>query len=813
MFDADERVLSRLSKNPLPPLGQRYVLHAVASGPSRKVRATPYSSSARFPSRKMGSILETESLTVEFPFFLTWETDHDVLGVYPQPPSIQLDYTDPASGRRVVRRITPDALVVREATVEIVEFKPFEELVRRSAAQPHLWKVDGLNANFAPLTAWGKPRGIVSRVLHPGLLNPIRTANLRSLYPFRDRPPNEEELIQLTLIRPALTELSFIPLADCRDVLGLELDIIWRLVAWEELFVNLDDALLANQIDSYLCASAHVVQWLKTASTLPGHAIPHLAPPPHREFPTSVAHLSRKELQHAFARLARADELLAGTAPVGGTTDRRLMALRRKHLANGPEAILAFAPRWRLCGSTALHTTETEEALIQRHLAMRMDPRCLDIRAAHNSYSDEAKEQGMTPISYETFRIRAASVDRATLEKARGGVRAHTRAMNPTAIEHVELPPGDPWGRAHADSTELDLVLKDSSATLVLGKILVTKMVSSCTRFPLAWVPHFLPTSAEVITMLFRDCVRRWQRLPWELFVDAGGENRASVFDSVAARFGCMKVVHPVGNPKTGAEIESTFKSDAELFLYDQYGNTLNNKRGRAASTSAKAEANAWLRTDQLIRGMEKFLFEVMTTRPFTSNSSLTPREAFERGLARNPCPDGARIAYDSDLLARTAIPVLRDHKVHLGKGIRYKNRWYWNDALQHAAARGQFVEIRTEPHDRTLIYAHVSGALVTCANRRHVLSRHLSDFARQVDALDHELAEAQIEARRREHDVSLAKFQREFALSVAEENGASSPAEAKRLGLVPPNATEDLTPTAPADDAIESVEPAPDMP
>ena len=89
----------------LPVRGRRLVEKARRASPVRKVQSRTGNVLTHFPSRKMQKVVVAESRTVEFPAFMRYEHDPDVLEYYPQPVSLDLrteigPAAGPGRGRR-----------------------------------------------------------------------------------------------------------------------------------------------------------------------------------------------------------------------------------------------------------------------------------------------------------------------------------------------------------------------------------------------------------------------------------------------------------------------------------------------------------------------------------------------------------------------------------------------------------------------------------------------------------------------------------------------------------------------------------------
>ena len=87
--------------------------------PVRRVESHAGNSNMRYPSMKMGFVVDCESGRAEYYAALHFEHDPDVLEYYSQPATITLHYRS-AAGRALTVPHTPDFLVLRVGAVEFV---------------------------------------------------------------------------------------------------------------------------------------------------------------------------------------------------------------------------------------------------------------------------------------------------------------------------------------------------------------------------------------------------------------------------------------------------------------------------------------------------------------------------------------------------------------------------------------------------------------------------------------------------------------------------------------------------------------------
>lgn len=121
----------------------RLVINRIrASPPMRRVRSSVKSMAVRYPSRKMGMIIQAESHRNELAFVYEMEYEDEVLEYYDQPSTFKLEYQ--AKTERPVGVLhTPDFFVIRTGTAGWEECKMEAELEILADQMPHRYVRDG----------------------------------------------------------------------------------------------------------------------------------------------------------------------------------------------------------------------------------------------------------------------------------------------------------------------------------------------------------------------------------------------------------------------------------------------------------------------------------------------------------------------------------------------------------------------------------------------------------------------------------------------------------------------------------------------
>ena len=112
------------------------VMRIRSSEPARRVGGGIRNVPVRYPSRKMGFIIQAESHKLELPHVLKMERDNNVLEFYDQPEAIKLTYQG-KTGKKIAHFHHTDLFEISYDFIGYVEFKEDKELLKLSQAQPN----------------------------------------------------------------------------------------------------------------------------------------------------------------------------------------------------------------------------------------------------------------------------------------------------------------------------------------------------------------------------------------------------------------------------------------------------------------------------------------------------------------------------------------------------------------------------------------------------------------------------------------------------------------------------------------------------
>lgn len=223
-----------------------------SSPPSRRVGSGGKNVPVRYPSRKMGVIIQAESRTVEFAGVYVMEHDPLVLEFWDQPnPPITLHYPVKQKNGRM-RNIgvlhTPDYFVIRQDALGWEEWKHEEELQRFEREESRRYVRDEHGQwRCPPGEAVADPLGFYYRVRSSAEIDEIFQRNLRFLsYYLRQKSahveaPAREEAMALVTDNPGI-QLSEV----LKRVEKANADDIYTLIATERLYMDVSAVPLAE---------------------------------------------------------------------------------------------------------------------------------------------------------------------------------------------------------------------------------------------------------------------------------------------------------------------------------------------------------------------------------------------------------------------------------------------------------------------------------------------------------------------------------------------------------------------------------------
>jgi transposase InsO family protein len=695
------------------------------SDPSRRVRSNAGNVCVRYPSQKMGCIIQAESHRVEFAGILEYEFSASVLEYYDQPPSIKISY-ETKDGKRVSPWHTPDFFVLREDSAGWEEWKTEDELGQLSINKPNRYVRDAAGHwRCPPGERYASQYGLSYRVRSSAEIEWGWQRNIDFLADYlqagEDSPdPNiTGAILDYVRFEPGLT-LAALLQAD----FGGTSDDIYALIAAGQAYVDLHAAPLAEPDHVHLFRdreTARAYQAIRTEVTTHPQANASALPNPlspqselAAEIQELLIHASAEALARAGKRHEQIQPLLAGAKLSSTRTERDWLKKYREAERRYGSGYLGLIDQEYKKGN---RTPRLDEAIRQR-MDRQIETEYETIRqqgkhVAYGKFLAECEQAGLKAPSFVSYYERINRRGRyAQLKKREGAKVAYPYEpyyweLTPTTPRHGDWP----FHIGHIDHTQLDIELVHSKTKRNLGRPWATFLIDAFSRRILALELSFDEPSYRSCMMVIRTLVARHQRLPKYLVVDGGREFRSIYFESLLARYNRGLKTRPAGKPRFGTVIERLFGTTNQDFIHNLLGNTQIMQKVRQVTKAVNPKEQAIWTLETLYLALCEWAYEVYDTLDHATLGQ-SPREAFTQGLEQTGFRTTQLIPYDETFILSTLPTTSRGQaKVEPNQGIKINYLYYWSEAFRSRSVEGQTIPVRYDPFDASVAYAFIRNA------------------------------------------------------------------------------------------------------
>ncbi|MFG0215289.1 TnsA endonuclease N-terminal domain-containing protein [Brevibacillus porteri] len=336
--------------------------------------------------------------------------------------------------------------------------------------------------------------------------------------------------------------------------------------------------------------------------------------------------------------------------------------------------------------------------------------------AVYNKLVLMCTEKGVTVPSFKTFctAVNSRPVHEKELKRKGSKAAYNTEAfyyeLGTTTPRHGDRP----FEICHMDHTELDIELVCSKTQRNLGRPWVTFLVDAFSRRILSFYLTFDPPSYRSCMMTLRECVKRHSRFPQTLVVDGGKEFESIYFESLLARYYCIKKKRPGAKPRFGSVCERLFGSTNTRFINNLIGNTQITKNVRQITKEVNPRRNAVWTFQEFSKRLAEWAYEMYDTieHPALGES---PRDSFLNGLARTGIRNHRIVPYDQDFILLT-LPSTRKGtaKVEPERGVMINRIYYWSNFFRDPEVEYKQIHVRYDPFDISKAFAFVKKNWVT---------------------------------------------------------------------------------------------------
>lgn len=725
------------------------IRHGADGKPAPPVRRTQShfgNVTVRYPSIKMGFVVECESGRAEFSAALNWEHDPEVLEYYSQPATLELHYKS-ARGKLLRVHHTPDFLVLRSDVVEFVECKSVDGLARQAEAQPNRFRKreDGRWVS-PPAQEAAKQYGLDYRLWTPAELTPQLTANLRYLDPHYRRPSGAYPLDYYAPIVDYVREHQGICLDELVEHFGSEAPALIRwMIVQRHLFCDLQHKLISESADFSLYTSADLIPAAKHfasgASLRPGSLDGDASSA--QETSNAITHAYQHFGAAAFGVANRKFEILKSAAKSVSVSARTVRSWKQRY-AQAEKlyrvGFLGLLPRTAAQGNRKPRYSDALMAMADTVIKETyLVTAGMRRAAAYRVFVARCVRLQLGPVpSQPWFYTRAAAVmDRAHTTLARQGPRAAYPLFAGLRgrVGAMDVHGDYPLQVVHIDHTQLDIEIV-SSTGLNLGRPWLTVAFDAASRAVLGIYLSFDAPSVDSVMMVLRDCVLRHRLLPVGLIVDNGPEFHSVWFETFTAIYKIVVSRRPPRHARFGCLIENFFGINNTELIHTLVGNTQLTKNVRQVTKSVNPAGQAIWTLPALYQVLETFCFQHFNRRTHPEIGEA-PAEVFKRLVSKHGVQALQVQNCDEAFLIATMVGVEGDTaRVQPARGVKVRGDYFHHPDLDQIL--GQDVSVRYDPMDPGRVFAEVRGKWVACLSK--YADRVASLTVRQVECWSQEL-------------------------------------------------------------------------
>jgi transposase InsO family protein len=448
-----------------------------------------------------------------------------------------------------------------------------------------------------------------------------------------------------------------------------------------------------------------------------------VAPPLNAEAVRRIAEANENDLRVANQRFELVSRHLRGepvpqNSSVKDRTMRVWVAQYRQAEAEFGSGYLGLLPRTRQRGNRESKLPEATRTLMTKFIANNYESlKQRKMQASWAALTVACESQGTVAPSYKTFSIAVRRRPRFQQTLEREGQRAaYQEESFYWELDQRTPRHGDrPFEIVHIDHTELDLQSVCSRTGQTLGRPWLTLLTDAFSRRILALFLTYDPPSYRSCMMVLRECVRRHARLPQIVAVDNGGEFKSTYFETLLARYECLKKTRPPAMPRFGSVCERILGTTNTQFVYNLQGNTQLTRRPRMVTNATDPRGQAVWPLADLFRSLCEYAYEVYDT---TMHPALgtSPREAYTAGLDLTGQRLHRMVRYDQEFLMFTMPTTPKGTaRVVPSRGVKIRYLYYWCDRFRDPNVEAQPAEVRYDPFDAGTAYAFVQNQWEEC--------------------------------------------------------------------------------------------------
>lgn len=603
--------------------------------PSRRVQGRAGNVSGTYPSQKMGLTIQFESHKVELWAIYQMEHDQDVKEFYDQPPSFLIQYQNRA-GRRIGHYHTPDFFVLRESEAGWEEWKTEAQLLLLSEKYPTRYQKNSNGIwQCPPGSAYAQQFGLKYHVRSDAQLDPIKIQNLIFLEDYVKFTSFVSPQIK-TRVLERVQEQQGITLAELLARLDkVRANDLYSMIASEQLYVDLkasplvdhSQVRLYSEKSSYDAYAEIEQQLFSNQLSITAQFVQEL-----------MSAASPQDLKQANYRLgivqAYLDGQLKDAQNISLRTLQRWVKRFKEAQTNYGCGYVGLLPQTKKQGNRLPKAPQASRDLLDTFIAEHFEtPRQAPASSVYRAYQRACEPLRLTALSRSTF-YKRLKLRRSfeQISKRKGAKVAYNSSTHFWELTYSTPRHGDrPFAIVHIDHTQLDLELRSSTGRL-LGRPWLTLLIDAYSRRILSVYLTFDAPSYRSCMMALRICVQRFGRFPQAIVVDGGKEFHSVYFDTLLARYHCVKKTRPGAKPRFGSVIERLFATTNTQFVFNLLGNTQASKQPRTITKAINPKQLAVWTLSDLYTYLSSWAYSIYDT---TEHPALntTPLDAYSTRL------------------------------------------------------------------------------------------------------------------------------------------------------------------------------------
>lgn len=714
-----ERCLAFCRDHGVTERGMMIAEEAMRADPARRVdsRSMSPNYTTRFPSKKMGVVVQAESRTIELASIYMKEFDSGILGYWDQPGhKVDLRYR---SGKRMVRVLaTMDFFVVSEGFIGFEEDKPETQLAKLCKKTPGRYRYNEQSEKYEipPLDEYLDGTGLGARVVSGREIATLYVENLAFLYGFAADPFTPEYRDAISSLKEILRSLGCVTIGEVEKKFSIPRELIFKAIWDGELAADLEGSSLNEPEQMVIAISKQDL----VAPVLgePLIAVDRLPEGSPAEIQEAVQRY--KFILPLLEKECTADEV-AVTAGVSART-----VFRWKKAFEEVGGIDGLGPaHWRKGNRLPKIPPQIEELMadfIDSHYLTKSNK---SRNHVYQLIKDVCKQKGFFPPSKKTFYRRLDELSDTKANKERKGAKS---AYQTTAYRGLCDVGDEDWPfseatrfleRCHIDHTQMDVELIDEDG-VELGKPWLTLVVDEYTSFVLAFYLSF--DSPSVITLM---CVARLMVISHEVFpesvvVDGGKEFESIYFEKLMAKFRTA-IISRKGKPRGGGAVERFFGFLDKMVTHNLTGNTTLTKHVRKLSASHNPKKLAIWQPRELHDGLSEifeyfnYFYPILDTKP--------PNLLRDTSIRKDGMRKARKVKYDDDFYMRTLPePKRPTAQLRRGKHIQVNRVEYWHPSFRAVKRDGETAPLRYDPFNLNHVYIFYKHEWIRCraVRRQH---------------------------------------------------------------------------------------------